>query len=117
MRDDEHHRALKILITPKGAKDSAAVILRRPEIEELLVFMKGHSLGDTSVAGRTMRQAERARFFDVLLVSVENLESDDGEPITLETRHLIPAWIKNRVIADLYDGEPAPGSIRKEVGV
>jgi len=63
--------------------------LREPSPQEINDFLSKR-------CGRLV--SSRVEFFDLLLISVENLENTDGTPITTEQKALIPATWKNDII-------------------
>lgn len=88
-------------IGPDG--DKATFTLRQPTNEELNEFLAARY--QTSRHGR-MRDnsiAARVAFFDTLLVGVENLTDCLGNPVTPETKQLIPTIWKTAIVFSEFE--------------
>lgn len=62
--------------------------------------MRGKQVNDKSVGARV-------EFFDLLITKVDNLEDEDGKPITAEQKDKIPSNWKNAVILEAFENTEA----------
>ena len=78
--------------------------LREPTNDELNKFLSGRF--SMSMRGKQVNDKSveaRIKFFDLLLIKVENLEDAKGNPITVENKDEIPANWKNMVILEAFE--------------
>jgi len=91
---------IKVSIVVDG--EEVIFTLRQPTNEELNKFLEGrYTVVGRKVLDRSLKA--RCEFFDKILIDVENLEDEKGNPITADKKDLIPASWKNDVIFKTFE--------------
>lgn len=87
----------------KVGNEEVLFTFRQPTNKELNEFLNkryeirgSKKLSDNSLNART-------GFFDLLLQKIDNLEDENGQPVTPERTELIPATWKNDIIFKLFE--------------
>ncbi len=84
------------------AGEEVLFTFRNPSNAELNRFLSGRF----SMRGRQMSDRSvqaRVEFFDLLITGIENVEGEDGKPITAEQADKIPTNWKNAVILEAFE--------------
>ncbi len=93
-------------VTAELGDEEVKFTLREATNEEINGFLG--SRYDIQAKGRKVKADDksvkaRCSFFDDLLTKIENLEDEDGDPVTLERKEKIPSKWKNAAILEKYE--------------